>query len=84
MFARYDIYNPDTKYDSKLDYESGYPTTKESFATVGLDFLPYKSIHIEPNIWYNHYGSKLPGATGNLKSDYDLEARLTLYFLFNK
>ncbi len=84
FFARYDIYNPDTKYDSKLGYESGYNTTKESFATIGLDILPTKNIHIEPNLWYNHYGSKLPGATGNLKSDYDLEARVTLYFLFNK
>ena len=84
IFARYDIYNPDNKYDSKLNYASGYNTTKESFATVGLDFLPYKNIHIMPNLWYNNYGSRIPGATGNLKSDYDLEARVTLYFLFNK
>ncbi len=84
FFARYDIYNPDTKYDSKLNYVSGYNTTKESFATIGLDILPTKNIHIEPNLWYNHYGSKVAGATGNLKSDYDLEARVTLYFLFNK
>jgi hypothetical protein len=84
FFARYDIYNPDKKYDSKLAYVSGYNTTKESFATAGLDFLPYKNIHIMPNFWYNHYGSRLAGASGNLKSDYDLEARVTVYFLFNK
>ncbi len=84
FFARYDIYNPDTKYDSNKDYVTGYNTTKESFATIGLDFLPYKNIHIMPNLWYNHYASELPGATGNLKGDYDLEARVTLYFLFNK
>ena len=84
FFVRYDIYNPDNKYVSANKYISGYSTTKESFATIGLDFLPYKNIHIEPNFWYNHYGSKISGASGNLKSDYDLEARLTLYFLFNK
>lgn len=84
FFARYDIYSPDTKYDSNKEYITGYNSTKESFATIGLDFLPYKNIHILPNLWYNHYGSKLAGATGNLKSDYDLEARITLYFLFNK
>ena len=84
FFARYDIYNPDSKYVSAKSYIGGYNTTKESFATIGLDFLPYKNIHIEPNLWYNHYASKFPDASGNLKSDFDLEARLTLYFLFNK
>ena len=84
FFVRYDMYNPDHKYDSKLNYASGYNTTKESFATLGVDIVPYKNIHIMPNLWYNHYASKLPGASGNLKGDYDLEARVTLYFLFNK
>ena len=84
FFVRYDMYNPDKKYDSKLSYVGGYNTTKESFATLGLDILPYKNIHIMPNLWYNHYASKLPGASGNLKGDYDLEARVTMYFLFNK
>lgn len=84
FFARYDIYNPDTKYDSNKEYVAGYNTTKEAFATIGLDILPYKNIHIMPNLWYNHYASKLPGASGNLKGDYDLEGRITLYFVFNK
>lgn len=84
FFARYDIYNPDTKFDSNKEYVTGYNTTKESFGTIGLDFLPYKNVHIMPNLWYNHYASVLPGATGDLKGDYDLEARVTLYFLFNK
>ncbi len=84
FFVRYDIYNPDSKYISSNKYISGYSTTKESFATLGLDILAYKNVHIMPNLWYNHYGSKLPGVSGKLKGDYDLEARVTLYFLFNK
>lgn len=84
FFVRYDIYNPDSKYVSSNKYISGYNTTKESFATLGLDFIPYKNVHIMPNLWYNQYGSKIAGASGNLKRDYDLEARITMYFLFNK
>lgn len=84
FFVRYDIYNPDNKYDSKLNYTGGYNTTKESLAILGLDFIPYKNIHIMPNLWYDHYGSKLPGVSGKLKGDYDLVGRVTLHFLFNK
>ncbi|HET7116195.1 MAG TPA: hypothetical protein VFI29_06875 [Hanamia sp.] len=84
LFARLDFYNPDTKYNSNNKYSSGYNTTKESFATLGLDFIPYKNVHIMPNLWYNQYRSKSPDASGDLKNDYDLEARITLYFLFNK
>lgn len=84
FFVRYDIYNPDAKYDSKVNYGSGYNTTKETFATLGLDFIPYKNVHIMPNLWYNRYHSKTPASSGNLKNDYDLEGRITLYFLFNK
>ncbi|MEO8823273.1 MAG: hypothetical protein ABI366_06820 [Ginsengibacter sp.] len=84
FFARLDFYNPDTKYNNSNNYRTGYNTTKEAFATLGLDFMPYKSVHIMPNLWCNQYHSKTPGASGNLKNDYDLEGRITLYFLFNK
>lgn len=84
FFVRYDIYNPDAKFDSKVNYGSGYNNTKETFATLGLDFIPYKNVHIMPNLWYNRYHNKTPASSGNLKNDYDLEGRITLYFLFNK
>ncbi len=84
FFARTDLYNPDNKFISGKKYASGYNSNKEMFATIGLDFIPAKNVHIMPNLWYNRYQSKLPGASGNLKSDYDLEGRITLYFLFNK
>ena len=84
FFARFDLYDPDSKFNSNKKYIGSYNSNKESFATIGLDFIPYKNVHIMPNIWYDQFHSKLPGATGNLKNDYDLEGRITLYFLFNK
>lgn len=83
LFARFDLYDPDTKFNSGNTY-IGYNTNKESFAVVGLDWIPYKNVHIMPNVWMDQFKSKLPGASGKLKSDYDLSARITLYFLFNK
>ena len=84
FFARMDFYNPDNKFIGDKNYASGYNHNKETFATIGLDFVASKNVHIMPNLWYNQYRSKLAGASGNLKSDYDLEGRITLYFLFNK
>lgn len=84
LFARIDFYNPDTRFEKDENYASGYNYNKEIFATIGLDFILSKNIHLMPNVWYNQYQSKLPGASGNLKSDDDLVGRITLYFLFNK
>jgi hypothetical protein len=84
FFARMDFYNPDNKFIGDKKYASGYNSTKEAFGTIGLDFVVSKNVHIMPNLWYNQYQSKLAGASENLKSDYDLEGRITLYFLFNK
>jgi hypothetical protein len=84
LFARADLYNPDSKFSAEKNYSSGYNSNKDFFATIGLDFIPYKNVHLMPNIWYNQYQSKLPAAGGNLKRDFDLEARITLYFIFNK
>lgn len=84
FFARADFYNPDKKFNRDKTYAAGYHTYQEIFATIGADYLVSKNIHIMPNLWYNQYQSKIPGASGKLKSDYDLEARITLYFLFNK
>ena len=84
LFARFDMYNPDSRFSADKNYIQGYNANKESFATLGLDFIPYKNVHIMPNIWYNNYRSKITGASGNLESDYDLEGRITMYFVFNK
>jgi hypothetical protein len=84
FFARFDVYDPDSKFNSNNKYIGSYNSNKESFATIGLDFVPYKNVHIMPNIWYDQFHSKLPDAAGKLKNDYDLEGRITVYFLFNK
>lgn len=82
FFGRIDFYNPDNNFSNDKKYPAGYNRNKESFATIGLDFIPSKNIHIMPNLWYNQYHSKLAGASGNLKNDYDLVGRVTMYFLF--
>lgn len=56
-------------------------TSKEVFATAGLDFTPIKNVHFEPNVWYNHYESQL--AAGKF-SNHDMVYRMTFYFMFGK
>jgi len=84
LFARFDVYNPDANFNANNKYIESYNSHKETFATIGLDFIPYKNVHIMPNIWFDQFHSKMPDATGKLKNDYDLVGRITLYFLFNK
>lgn len=83
-FARLDVFNPDQQYNSDRNYLGGYNTNTETFVTLGLDYMPYKNIHIMPNIWLDQFQNKAPGTSGALKKDYDLVARMTLYFLFNR
>ncbi len=89
-FARYDTYNPDSKYDD-VTYSaykgltSTYePNNKESFITAGVDYTPVKNVHFMPNVWYNKYRSQSPLATGSAKKDYDLVYRITFYYVFGK
>jgi len=72
---------------------TGDQTYKQTFITLGLDFMPAKNIHIMPNIWYNHYSTQLSDDlnnstngefAGNAKGDYDLVYRVTFYFTFGK
>ncbi len=87
FFARFDRFNPNTNYDSKVynkyigltpSYE---PNNKEQFFTAGLDFIPFKNINFIPNIWFNKYQAT---QTGVLNTDYDLVYRLTFSYLFGK
>jgi hypothetical protein len=86
FFARYDAYNPDTKYDNEAytkytGLTSNYePNNKEDFITAGLDFTPVKNVHFMPNIWYNKYR----GQQQVSNSDHDMVYRLTFYFVFGK
>jgi hypothetical protein len=90
FFARADWFNPDTQYD-EAHYEnykgltsSFEPNNKETFLTAGLDFLPFKSVHFMPNIWYTGYNSERSNATGTAKHDYDLVYRCTFYYVFGR
>ncbi len=58
-FARYDYYNPDTRFNEKNRYINSYETNTEQFFTAGIDYQPIQSVHIMPNIWYNHYHNKI-------------------------
>ncbi|MDP9080875.1 MAG: hypothetical protein M3O71_25940 [Bacteroidota bacterium] len=90
-FARYDTYNPDTKFNSadpysvNTNYGSYDPTTKEQFVTAGLDFTPAKNIHFMPNIWFTQYKDKLASTTaGYLPDNHTLVYRMTFFFTFGK
>jgi hypothetical protein len=50
--------------------------------TAGLDWMPYRDIHIEPNIWYNHYSSQV--AKTGTEGQADVVWRLTFFFVFGR
>lgn len=66
-FARYDMWNPDSKY-TQAYYQEG-------FITAGLDWQPEANLHIEPNIWMTNYSAQNGAATRNG----DFVERLTFF-----
>lgn len=56
------------------------PTVHETFFTAGLDFTPIKSVHIMPNIWYDHYHTMGNGTADN----HDMVYRMTFYYIYGK
>jgi hypothetical protein len=61
---------------------TGDPTAKETFFTAGLDWMPARDVHFEPNIWMVHYASQL-ASTGS-EGDADVVWRLTFFFVFGR
>ncbi|HVS95489.1 MAG TPA: hypothetical protein VHE54_03355 [Puia sp.] len=93
FWARYDMYNPNTKYDNSTytKYATLYgvsttyePNNKERFLSTGFDYSPAPNVHFMPNIWYNKYIGQQAGLGGRASHDYDLVYRLTFYFTFGK
>lgn len=82
FFARYDMYNPDMNFNANKVYGAGSAPVTESFITAGVDYMPVKNLHIMPNVWYNGYMSRAKGASGHVKSDFDLVPRLTVWYVF--
>ncbi|MGZ3873459.1 MAG: hypothetical protein ACXVJD_11100 [Mucilaginibacter sp.] len=91
FFARFDDYNPDTKYNAgssytvNTNYGSFTPVVKEKFYTAGLDFTPAKGVHFMPNLWLMDFADKRDAATaGYLPADHTLVYRATFYYVFGK
>lgn len=91
FFARFDNYNPDTKYDAgssytvNTNYGSFTPVVKEKFYTAGLDFTPAKGVHFMPNVWLLDFKDKRDAATaGYVPADHTLVYRATFYYVFGK
>jgi len=90
VFVRWDSYDPDSKYSNNYSYVKGPNTTtpgvnghvKESFLTAGLDWTPTSNVHLMPNVWWNGYSDNATGTTGKVKSDYDMDIRLTFFWKF--
>lgn len=70
-FARFDMYDPDTKIDSL-----GF---KENFITAGFDYMPIPSVHIMPNVWINTYTDK---STAKIEKKSDIAARVTFFYIY--
>jgi hypothetical protein len=71
VFARYDLYNPDSNNDS-----TGY---KENFIVAGLGYMPLENIHFMPNIWMNFYHGK---SGSSVRRDADIVARFTFFYIY--
>jgi hypothetical protein len=91
VFARYDNFNPDSKYNNttyttylKPSGNVYDPNTKTQFITAGLDFTPTKNVHFEPNVWYARYAGQQANLVGAAVHDHDLVWRMTFYFVFGK
>jgi len=91
-FARFDHYNPDTKFNAADTYTTVYtnygsydPTTKENFVTAGLDYTPAKNIHFMPNIWLTQYLDQYDTASKSyVPNNHTLVYRMTFFFTFGK
>jgi hypothetical protein len=81
-FIRYDKFNPDTKFNSGNHYVSSYNVNSENFFAAGLDYQPVESVHIIPNLWYDHFHNKQIKESAALTQNADVVPRLTVYVVF--
>ncbi|HYR51873.1 MAG TPA: hypothetical protein VET83_04595 [Candidatus Dormibacteraeota bacterium] len=71
-YIRYDIWQPNKRAPNRVDTD---------LYIAGLDWQPYKDIHVMPNVEATKYRAK---GTATAPSDNDLQARLTFYYRFSK
>ena len=71
-FARYDRWQPDTRAANRIDSD---------LYIAGLDWEPYKDVHIMPNVEATQYEAR---GTAVAPPHHDLQARITFYYRFAK
>jgi hypothetical protein len=71
-FARYDRWQPDTRAADRIDSD---------LYVAGLDWEPYKDVHIMPNVEATQYDAR---GAAVAPSHHDVQARVTFYYRFAK
>ena len=71
-YARYDRWQPNKRAANRVDTD---------LYIAGLDWQPYKDVHVMPNVEATKYSAK---GTATAPSHNDTQARLTLYYRFSK
>ena len=89
MYAANRYYTASTSYytsskDAAAKGGTIVSPVKENFITAGIDWMPTKNVHFMPNIWIDTYMNPYSNAEGKNKSDMDVEARMTFYYIFGK
>ena len=72
-FARWDYWDPNKRAANRVT---------SNLWIAGLDWIPVKDVHIEPNVEGDQYHGHGVGAAGTPPAWHSLQARLTVYVLF--
>ena len=71
-FARVDLWQPDKRLANRVD---------QQLWIAGVDWQPYKDVHVMPNIEAIQYTAK---GTAAVPPHHDLQARITFYWRFSR
>ena len=71
-FARYDRWQPNKRAANRVDSD---------LMMAGLDWQPYKDIHVMPNVEATQYRAR---GTAVTPAHHDTQARITFYYKFSK
>jgi hypothetical protein len=71
-FVRADRWQPNTRLDNRID---------QDLLIGGIDWQPYKDVHIMPNVESLQYRAK---GTAVAPAHHDTQARITFYYKFSK
>jgi hypothetical protein len=71
-YARFDRWQPNTRAANRVDSD---------LYIAGLDWQPYKDVHVMPNVESSQYRSR---GTAVAPAHHDTQARLTFYYRFSR